>query len=217
MFKHLKLTLSTLLFVALCASHANAGLITFNLAGNSGDGAEGALLDNLATGSVTKGGVMATITAGFASTGGVLNQTASAFGINLLGDGCDVSGQVDNNAACGEGYAEGMVFMFDQLVELVSVTLTSYSPTDDASLTFENLIVAVFFGDPDLPSTPSTLLIGAPVGGPGQRFALVSRAGNGFSIDRFTVRTLERVPEPGILALFALGLLGMARARKLAR
>lgn len=208
MFKPLKLTLCTLILLFVSVGHANAGLITYHLAGDSGDGAEGALLDNLQSGSVTKGGVTATLSTGNLSS--VLNQTSSGFGINLLGDGCDESGSIDNNAACGQGYFESILFGFDRFVELVSITLTSYSPTDDAVLLFTNIATLSLFGSADLPSSPSTLLIGARVGGVGDQFLIGSAAGNGFSIDRITVR----VPAPATLALFGLGLVGLSGMRR---
>lgn len=205
----LKTALSTLFLMVICLSPAHAGLITFNLAGDSGDGAEGALLDGLSSANITKAGVTASFIAASPNSspvGLLLNQTTSAFGINRDGDGCDVSGQFDSN--CGD---EGVIIAFDRLVTLVSLTLTLYSPSDDATLEFENFTTDLIFGSDDLPSTPSTFDIGAPVGSFGDRFAIGSFAGNGFSLDRFTIQT---VPAPTTLALFGLGLLGLSRRRK---
>ncbi|MEO0437916.1 MAG: hypothetical protein AAF098_13505 [Pseudomonadota bacterium] len=209
----IKVTVAALL---LSTANANAGLITFNLSGNSGDGAEGALLDGLSFGQITKAGV----TASFASDvfGGnddlVFNQTSSAFGINRVGDGCDNSAQFDND--CGSpAITEAIYIEFDVFATLVSITISSYSESEEATLIFENDSASMFESF-DLPSSPSTLNIGAPIGAPGNRFSLgafPTVTSTAFSFDSFTIQTRE-VSTPTTLALLSLGLLGLARRRR---
>lgn len=198
-----------ILIFALMPLSASAGLITFNLAGNSGDGAEGLALDGLVSGSVTKGGVTATISAypQIAGEDRVLNQTSSSFGINRVGDGCDVSAEVDGNC----GY-EFILFAFSELVDLVSITLSDYSLNDIATIGFLDNHTTPY----RIPSSPSTALLGETVGGQGNNFYVASISGNGFSIDRFTINTRD-VPEPGSLALLGLGLAGLGFSRRKAK
>ncbi|MEM1154850.1 MAG: PEP-CTERM sorting domain-containing protein [Pseudomonadota bacterium] len=222
MIKRIRFLAFSIAFIALFAGNAQAGLITFNLAGDSGDGAEGAALDGLTVGSVFKDGVTATLQAVSTRPDGiddvvVLNQTSSAFGTNLLGDGCDDSSEIDNSPACSGNYGESLFVWFDQMVELVSITLTNYSPTDNAEIFFQNSDTQDLFGNLDLPSTPSTLNIGATVGQLGDGFLIESLEGNGFSIDRFTIRAAMAVPLPTTLALFGLGLVGLGFSRRICR
>lgn len=199
-----------ILIFTLLPFTASAGLITFNLAGNSGDGAEGAALDGLESGSVTKGGVTATLSSTFTPGAGdlLLNQTASSFGINQVGNSCDVSSLIDDN--CG---GQKIFFGFDRFVELVSITLSHYGSNDLASLAFESDLSLEI----DIPVSPSTILVGQVVGGLGDRFAIVAKNNNtdeinSFSIDSFTIRTIE-VPEPSTLIIFGLGLIALAARR----
>jgi hypothetical protein len=92
----MKKLFGTLLFSLLPLS-ASAGLITLNLAGVSGDGAEGLALDGLQAGFVTTGGVTARLSAMTRGTEAnlfgearVLNQTSTSLGGNNVGDGWDV-------------------------------------------------------------------------------------------------------------------------------
>lgn len=191
-----------ILLFSLLSFTASAGLVTFNLAGNSGDGAEGAALDGINTGSVTKG--VATVELRAVGGDYLLNQTSTRFGMNKVNDSCDSSGQMDSN--CGN---ERIVFMFDLIVELVSITLSDYSSNDQALLAFESSSVM----DMILASSPSTIMIGEFVGGVGNRFAIQSLGGNGFSIDSFTIRTSE-VSTPATLILFGLAVLSLGWSRR---
>ena len=204
----MKKLLGILIFSLLPLS-ASAGLITFNLAANSGDGAEGLALDGLESGAVTKGGVTATLSARSDPGNGtfMLNQTSNSFGINYDNDGCDVPSQVDND--CGTEY---ITFSFSEWVELVSITLTNYGSNDIARLDFDKDAMMDF----DIADSPSTTLVGAMVGGFGDGFKVESFSGNGFSIDRFTIRSSE-VPEPGSLLLLGLGLAGLGFSRRKAK
>lgn len=181
-------------FTSVCflSTRAEALSITFDLRGT-----EGSVVKGLTTGSVAKHGLTATLTA----NDGVLNQTASGFGINasLSGDDTDT---IDN----GSGISEFLTIAYDKLVTFDQLILSSFATTEDASLTFAGGTPNILVGtSPSADvynfSTDNTISVG-------QSVLLSYRTGNGFSVDQFTVTTVETTatPEPATIALLGVGL-----------
>ena len=157
----------------------------------------GAGLDGLSSGSFTVGTIGITATASAA----VFNATSSEFGINQTASGDDTDG-FDFGEVAGPGIAEGFTLSFDQGVQLIGFSVSSWNDgTDAVTITEAAATVATIantgmtsLGNYSL-SLGSTLTV-ATTGG---------SYGNGWSFDEITVV----VPEPGAGALFA-GLGGMA-------
>ncbi len=191
---------------------AAAALIQFDLAkrttaSTTFDGVAGAALDGLSLGSVTIGGVTATlqvVPSTYTGPSGrvydvVMNQASSRFGLNVVdlenGDGCadEQSEQFDGNC----GFKEQVFVSFDQDVILESIDVSLFG-NDLAKIEFEDGTAGV-----DITATGNTS-VGVGVGGIGRRWSMAFDMGNGFSFDRFTIRT---VAEPSSLALIGLALL----------
>ena len=167
--------------------------ITFNLRGLEIED-----IDGSDTFDVTKGGLTVTLKA----IGGALNRTGSGFGINASG-GSDDSDQIDD----GSGVTESVTIMFDQIVTFDQLVLSSFTPSETASLTIASGSPIPMNGtakDIYNFSTDNTVLIG-------QSVMLAFSTGNGFSFDEFTVTLAEStaVPEPATIILFGIGLAGL--------
>ncbi len=184
-------------FTSVCAlsTRAQAFSITFDLLGP-----EGAVVDGLAAGPVTVDGLTAT----FAANNGVLNQTSGGFGINASGVG-DITDTIDN----GSGITEFVTIMFDQLVTFDQLILSSFTSSENASLTISGGSPITLVGtgpSADIYnfSTDNTIPIG-------QSVILAYSTGNGFSFDEFTVSISEStiVPEPTTMALLVIGIGGL--------
>lgn len=173
-------------------------------------GQQGLDVDGFNSASTTVDGLTATLTAFPSDFNGhdlLLNQTSSGFGINVEGllntGGCtneDADG-IDDGCT-----SELIVISLSEYVLLESIKLSSFGSSDVARVDFENPSILDF----DITSTGTTL-VNQMVGGDGDRWFIGFVAGNGFSFDSFTV---SRVPEPSIIALFGLGLLGLGFARR---
>lgn len=151
------------------------------------------------SGSVLIGGLTATLTA----NDGVLNQTASSFGINAAGSG-DATALIDD----GSGVAEIFSVSFDQDVILNSATLSLFSAGETANFTFGATTIAITdtgSGDDVFNAPPNTILT------TGQLISLEWTSGNGFSVDELSV---DFVPEPSSTLLLGLGSLAICIRRK---
>jgi hypothetical protein len=175
------------------AGHAHAGLITFDLLGDS---AIYSVLDNQAAGSVVVDGLTATLTA----SDGVLNRTASGFGVN----GTPTTD--DTDALNTDQYID---IVFDQTVVFSNLNISSWNSGTDvgevqlgSSFTTQGGIQGT--GDTDYHfqvNHGETIRI----------FATNTDVGNGFSVDSFTV---EAIPEPAVIGFIFLTGIGLLAARR---
>ncbi len=190
---------AVLTFLCVLPEQSQAFPITFNLRGSEIED-----IDGSATMAVTEDGLTATLTA--ATDGvegnGVLNRTASGFGINTTfppGLPTDDTDQIDGVAGI-----ESVTIEFDQLVTFDQLVLSSFTTSETASLTIAGAITLGGTGDASDVygfSTDNTVSIG-------QSVVLAYSDGNGFSFDEFTVTTSEStaVPEPATITLLGIGL-----------
>lgn len=181
------------LFAVACPTEAT----TFDLLGT-----EGAAVDGEASDSVTVDGITATLTA---TPNGVLNGTASNFGINS--DGADETTRIDD-----DDDSEVLELIFDQNVNFVSFTVTSSSGATVVAYTV-GTVTDTF----DFPSGGGTFAITLPGGGElistsdTLTFGIDGSSGaTGYSLDSFTV---EVVPTPAALPA-GLALIGFLAARR---
>jgi hypothetical protein len=174
-------------------------------------GQQGIDVDGFNSAPTTVDGLTATLTASPAAFNGhdlLLNRTLSGFGVNVEG--------LLNTGGCtnedSDGIDDGCVFeeiiiSLSENVLLESVSVSSFGSSDVAEVAFENPSLLDF----NITHTGTTDSINQMVGGLDNRWLIAWRQGNGFSFDSFTV---SRVPEPSIIALFGLGLLGLGIVRR---
>jgi len=164
------------------AVNAFAGLVSFDL---KNDAAVYGLLDNKMSGSVTNGGLIVTVTA----SDGVLNRTASGFGVN--GAGTD-----DTDALNADQYID---LVFSHSVTFSNLTVSSWGASDAG----EVRLGPVFVSQGSISGSGDTVYDFMVDAGETVRiFAMAdSGATNGFSVDGFSAV----VPEPAVLCLIALG------------
>ena len=162
--------------------------------------------DNVNSGSMTRGGVSATLTA----NNGVLNQTTTNYGINAIPSG-DNSAQIDG----ASGIAESVSITFSQDILFTGLGLSDFGSSDIASLTVGGsapilLIAGVFsFPSSNFVSTGSSVILGWV-------------AGNGIRFDKFIIDTdvpttgpPASVPESGTTVTFlGLGVFGLILFRR---
>jgi MYXO-CTERM domain-containing protein len=196
---------------------SQGAVAVFSLAG---PGAQGAALDTLSTGSTAVSGITGTFTAfTTGANGGVFHPTSGNFGINS-DDGIGGTSDATSLLDAVEG-AESLTIKFDQIVNLDSITLSSFSTggqigggasTELADLTIgsgalQQLTATASSQDVYTSFTGSTLL---PAG---QTITLAyhdTTGANGFSFDAFQVST----PEPSVAGLLVVGsLFGLRRRR----
>jgi len=173
----------------LSGAVAQAAPITFDLRAPSIEA-----IDEVNSFSLSLGGVTATLTAQPLVFDGhplLLNQTASAFGVNVFDTTCggaEDSDELDNGCV-----GESIQIVFDTNVFLNSLRVSSFGASDQGLATIGASLFAInSTGDHALGNT--FLAAGDP-------WTIAYIAGNGFSFDRFTVTA----PEPASLLLFALG------------
>ncbi|MDF3130312.1 PEP-CTERM sorting domain-containing protein [Kiritimatiellaeota bacterium B1221] len=157
----------------------------------------GSYFDGLTSGSYTIDGIKITLTSNFDE----FNATGSNFGINQSASGDDTDGfDFDDTEGSTGGLAEGFTISFDQDVELVSFTVSSWSAGNDV-VTISDDITTVT----TITSTGTTSL-GNYALAQGSTLSVDTTAGtygNGWSFDSITV-----IPEPS--SIIMMGLVGLA-------
>ncbi len=190
-------------FCTLLSTRAYTFPITFNLRG-----ADGAIVDDLSSGSITKDGLTATLAANI----GELNKTNNGFGINTPGGGDDT------DAIDGGLGVELISIRFDRLVTFDQLALSLFTPTEAAGLDIAGISTILPGTIPSIDiydfSTDNIVSIGESV-------VLTFGVGNGFSFDEFTVTPVDDsdpvvAPEPATIIFFGIGLSGLG-ARYLRR
>jgi hypothetical protein len=177
----------------LVAIDGRAGLVGFDL---KNDSSVYSRLDDRASGSVTNNGVIVTLTA----SDGVMNRTASGFGINAPG--------TDDTDALNSGQYIDLVFGAD--VVFSSLTVSSWGSGDQGQIQYGPSLVS----SAPIAGTGETVFNIAVAANETLRIAAISDTApdNGFSLDGFTVA----VPEPAVLGLMGIGsgLLMLGRRRR---
>ena len=167
------------------AGSAFAVPVTFNLRDTTA-------FADIEDGSVVRDGITATLTPLVAGNLGVLNQTASAFGINaanIVGVGDDDADELDSD----EG-AESISITFDVDVLWNSFVVSSFGTGE------QGLVKIASFGPAAFASTGMHSVSADNLVLAGQSVILGHVAGTGFSFDSFTVdrwfRSTETNPSP---------------------
>jgi hypothetical protein len=166
----------------MCAVSSFASLINFDL---KDEISIYSVLDGKVSGSVTNSGVIVTVSA----SDGVLNRTASGFGIN--GTGSD-----DTDALNSGQYID---LRFSQNVTFSNVTVSSWGSSDAGELQ----LGPSFVSQGSLSGTGDTAYDFLVNEGETVRILATADSGptNGFSVDSFMVA----IPEPAALGLIILG------------
>ncbi len=151
-------------------------------------------LDGQSTLSLSFGG----LTLNASANTGVLNRTSSGFGINAAGSGDDTD-MLDG----GSGIAEAIDIRFDLDVLLDSFSVSAFGTLDRGRYTIDG--TAVEFAMTGEQSLGLALLSA------GSSLSIGFIDGNGFSLDRVTVRRAT-VTESSSLALLCLGLAAFSAA-----
>jgi len=182
----MKKTLLIAMVVAGFTASTFASLIVFDLLGDPSIYSE---LDNLASASVTNGGLVATLTA----SEGVLNRTTDGFGINGIG--------TDDTDALNLGQYIDVVF--DQAVTFSNLNVSSWGVSDAG----EVQLGSAFDSQGSISGTGDTAYNFSVDAGVVVRIRSTagSSATNGFSVDSFTVET---IPEPAVMGF--IGLTGLS-------
>jgi PEP-CTERM motif-containing protein len=176
-----------------------AGPITFNLRDPYIES-----IDEVNSFDLTIDGLVATLQAlpeTYSGYNVVLNQTSSAFGINVDKITCNMedSSQVDGGCT-----GELLGISFSENVYLNSLRVSSFGSTDQGLVTVD--------GTATVPLTSTGLVsLGNIYLAAGDVWTVSYLAGNGFSVDNFTVST---VPEASTLVLLTTALIGVVYWRR---
>jgi hypothetical protein len=186
---------AVLVIICALSTQAYSFPITFDLRGT-----EGAAIEGSPIGSVSKDGLTAKLTANI----GILNQTSSGFGINAPGGGDDT------DAIDGDLGIESISIIFDQLVTLDQLVLSSFSITENAGLGIAGVDTILPGTQPSKDIYDFSIDNVVPIG---ESVILTFSTGNGFSFDEFTVTPVETkpvvTPEPATIVLLGIGLAGL--------
>ena len=136
----------------------------------------------------------------------VLNQSPSAFGIDIVGTTC-AEIMEDADLLEGECASETLRIVFDRDVFLSSLSVSSFG-SDEFAVAFVHPDGVSFEITRDGALSLNHVLLAA-----GQSFDVVPFWGDGFSFDSFTV-TPVGVPEPTILVLLGTGIVVVECARR---
>lgn len=128
------------------------------------------------SGTITRGGVTATMIPLVDKSSGTLNQNGSGFGINASGSG-DESNQLD-----GDEGIESISISFNADVTLSQIALSSFTSTETGILKTGGFTAISLSGTTDVYDFTSDNFLKS-----GESIALSFGTGNGFSFDSFTV------------------------------
>ena len=169
---------------------ATAGPLTFNL---RDPGIEA--IDEVNSFSLNMDGLTATLWAlptTYAGSNVVLNQTSSSFGVNV--DGTTCGGTEDSATIDGGCTNEAIKVVFDSDVIVNSLRVSNFGAADAGLATLA--AVTYYINATGLQSLGDTFLAA------GSALTVAYTAGNGFSLDSFTVTT--STPEPSTILLLVL-------------
>jgi hypothetical protein len=180
--------------VASMAAPSQAVLVVFDLFNRNAQ----AGFDGVAVGTLSLGGVTATFTA----SAGVLNSTASLFGVD--GGPGDQTEYLDQfNSGGGTQTSEFVTITFSVPVTLTSLSLEDYSPAGAAPAEQASATVAgTLFNLAPVAAAIDVYAFNDPIA-LGQTLVVRHIAGNGFSFRTFTVdfTTTAQVPEVSSILL----------------
>ena len=183
---------------------ATAAPVTFNLRDPLIEA-----IDEVNSFSLTLDGLTATLWAlptTFNGSNLLLNQTSSAFGINVEGTTC--GGAEDSATIDGGCVGESIKIAFNSDVFVNGLRVSNFGSADAGLATLAAVTYTIT--GTGLHSLGDTFLAA------GSALTVAYTAGNGFSLDSFTasIAPSTAVPEPSVILLLALGVLGTTVRRR---
>jgi len=170
-FKNLLCYFALTMLIAFSAGSLHAIPVTFNLRDTTATA-------DIEDGTISRGGITATLTPFVQANTGSLNQTAGSFGI-------DASGTDGSSLLDGVAGAEWISIVFDQNVTFTQLTLSALSSGEGGSITLgANALVTLSDtgSGTDVYNFAANNTVTA-----GQTVLIKWSTGNGFSFDAFTV------------------------------